>query len=1796
MWTRIPLEVELPDSFPTDQLVPEGGFQAYLVAAVLRGRLTQLDAVELWARDKHDPKQYLPVHLRVVESTQVVPVVTTWVSMAMTMSDPKAFLAPLLRWVDPEGVKIALQRMTKGEGVLRHRQVRFLKEATHRAASSLSIREAEQWYRLNVSGDGEAPPRAIELENRSGAWAEAWLRLSMSIHGRMNPEFIKEDLRDQELSRLLHNVLPDSLHPLLHEALPQFNTVPSRDMDYPGRAQATLAYEVVTKRITVAEAAHRWETDWFGPMGHYVPQTLVQGLMPDTFARAWMSIAACLPKPAAFMEPIDKWVSAKALGVAMSTVFDVGLQKEMNPTDEKFLVTMVEDALDVSPPLRETVKIPNSFHTYAENLWKVRKKKGQIPEPRGERGDRGASFARAWIRLSVALGLGTNIPSLRNWANADRATGAAVEFFGHMATMAMATSFTDPKEVDLTGQPKDDEHLRAVQEYNHKIGKEAMDTQEGRQKLSSSLVDHIYSEANIKRALGVAREVVKDEPMSQEIPPAAFNACVIVYCVKKGSWTQGEAVDCWIRDHSMSTRRPTYMVATRTPKDKDFFNVELALVWMDLAAALARKLVRDGGAVDGEAFKKIIHPFIMAMDYWFDPSVLEAAVKLDAETSKVTLEKLAEVSSASKKASDVTMKRYEDLKSLMAARKPNGVPLAHKGETESIAGIILDIHHNRVLFNSGLSLLLGGKYRMQNTLPEGVEPRDASVWTPGVVETWLRVTEALHIASAKDSVIKATRKSMEKWIDPGVLATAWTKQFDRKKKPEARSEQAAALVSMVHSGLMSLNEAVKEWNSPDSVHNWKVGSDPMSEKAFPPELVATWMKVYDALYDQASLSPNRTPAYTGEFISAVKDWVSDDVIKKGWAIHTNKTAGDPVKENKADPAPALDLGKSIRLTATELRVHQSRAMWEAHKPDKDVMTAALNGMIRVYNGEWTRKKLMDTWDMADLPKESKVRVEWTSPSSNIDRVQMARLWIKMDQDMGYWVSMGEMRSRTEFLASMHNWILESNISKAVTQTQEVNTRMAQEEVRRQEEIRVQENLAPCLVTAVVHGTATLMEAKEWWNDRANLSKRALDVLREPNLEVWNLETVPVAASLLSQMVEDGAFDKQVKEWGNKRHFAVTPTFQQILEFITRDNDMFAAFAHALPKSGVMEKIALTALAITQKVFLRQGTEEAAVEEWNSLLMDGTYRTAPDIHVTPEFLDTGMRIAQKILDTQGARSVFAFANGLEKGANNPKLWSELKERVYAADRLQDQQNPRLEMPKEAEAPRKDSKRRVATVEQATMLQGLAVLVGYTIANTPSDQSLIPKELTVDVLGKKWVDYIRNGKDMGIVPSPTSHRDIIQHGKELLTGNWSSSVKFQFSGLEWSAFLDCTINSPTKWDKDGLKFSAALRDVWRQYAALTPEVAFPPEKEYLSSWVPDSWEGGSDPDFSWDEVRAHMEARGSETRQVKPEPTKQIEDSKVDTIVPTREEAWDPTPSIRDMEVAITCACGMALGGDERKMTLEEAVERLMDRKGGRMFYAGTGTTPLTLTSPKDSRYFNADVVVAWMELVRLSGMRFQPVIHLAPWVSDHELRLGMDRYYRKYKAQNGRMPWEEEGAPKAEITVKQRMLDTLKSDAKEIALRTGVKRVRAAAAARLGTWWASQSNPRMAGESEDDHALRLKQVGDHTRTFLNTDMGEAALTMLLGFVWTTVESEVNPIQVREFGSLVARELRISGGTDILDGIVTEVLNPVVGELKAMAPEAVGAMTGVRVGENPQALEEAQEGPQGAVSEPVGQQRA
>lgn len=146
--------------------------------------------------------------------------------------------------------------------------------------------------------------------------------------------------------------------------------------------------------------------------------------------------------------------------------------------------------------------------------------------------------------------------------------------------------------------------------------------------------------------------------------------------------------------------------------------------------------------------------------------------------------------------------------------------------------------------------------------------------------------------------------------------------------------------------------------------------------------------------------------------------------------------------------------------------------------------------------------------------------------------------------------------------------------------------------------------------------------------------------------------------------------------------------------------------------------------------------------------------------------------------------------------------------------------------------------------------------------------------------------------------------------------------------------------------------------------------------------------------------------------------------------------------------------------------------------------------------------------------------------------------------------------------------------TIKDDLKEIALRGGVKRIRTVLGDRLSAFWTAQQVTRRPGESDRSYNLRVQEHQQGVQGFLTTEAGQGLMAYIVGMVWTVASEYVEDDTIREYGDVVAREIRVQGGTDVLDAVLTDVVFPMVtvlkdetSKFKAQAVEATKSPTRV-----------------------------
>lgn len=141
------------------------------------------------------------------------------------------------------------------------------------------------------------------------------------------------------------------------------------------------------------------------------------------------------------------------------------------------------------------------------------------------------------------------------------------------------------------------------------------------------------------------------------------------------------------------------------------------------------------------------------------------------------------------------------------------------------------------------------------------------------------------------------------------------------------------------------------------------------------------------------------------------------------------------------------------------------------------------------------------------------------------------------------------------------------------------------------------------------------------------------------------------------------------------------------------------------------------------------------------------------------------------------------------------------------------------------------------------------------------------------------------------------------------------------------------------------------------------------------------------------------------------------------------------------------------------------------------------------------------------------------------------------------------------------------MDTLRSDAKDAAIRSTVGKVRDVVTDRLADFWARRTVTRATGESDHDYQGRVDTYRDTARGFLDSDMGRGLLSYVTGAVWSAVQlAQGADLDQETFATTVAHELRVQGGTQIAGGVVADLISAITEATPAIrlalpAPPAV-----------------------------------
>ena len=151
-------------------------------------------------------------------------------------------------------------------------------------------------------------------------------------------------------------------------------------------------------------------------------------------------------------------------------------------------------------------------------------------------------------------------------------------------------------------------------------------------------------------------------------------------------------------------------------------------------------------------------------------------------------------------------------------------------------------------------------------------------------------------------------------------------------------------------------------------------------------------------------------------------------------------------------------------------------------------------------------------------------------------------------------------------------------------------------------------------------------------------------------------------------------------------------------------------------------------------------------------------------------------------------------------------------------------------------------------------------------------------------------------------------------------------------------------------------------------------------------------------------------------------------------------------------------------------------------------------------------------------------------------------------------------------PKKEKSAMSKIIDQFKSDAQEIALRASVSRGRKLLATKIAEFMAKRSIVRRPNESDDDFLSRASTEQGTLTNFFLSDAGMGFLSYIVGSFWPAIKDQVPEGDARDLGDSIAREIRIQGGVSVVDGIMDEVLSPMLSflttEAKTLGADILG----------------------------------
>lgn len=137
-------------------------------------------------------------------------------------------------------------------------------------------------------------------------------------------------------------------------------------------------------------------------------------------------------------------------------------------------------------------------------------------------------------------------------------------------------------------------------------------------------------------------------------------------------------------------------------------------------------------------------------------------------------------------------------------------------------------------------------------------------------------------------------------------------------------------------------------------------------------------------------------------------------------------------------------------------------------------------------------------------------------------------------------------------------------------------------------------------------------------------------------------------------------------------------------------------------------------------------------------------------------------------------------------------------------------------------------------------------------------------------------------------------------------------------------------------------------------------------------------------------------------------------------------------------------------------------------------------------------------------------------------------------------------------PRAPVTRLQKVAVTAAEDAREVALRVAVATARERLASHLTTW----AEGRAPGSA---------------RSFIHSEAGRGLTTYLLGMGWRVAQEKYRGELAPGLGSDIAREIRLQGGEELVEGFYREVITPLLAHL-SNPTAVVGRAVGVGSGSN------------------------